>query len=703
LKQLIQDIKSGETILQEVPGPQLQQGHILVRTHRTLVSSGTERMLIEFGKANIISKAMQQPERVKQVVDKIKTDGFFPAIESVMRKLDEPLPLGYCNAGEIIGVGENVSGFSVGDRIATNGYHAELISVSKNLSAKIPDNVSYDEAAFTPVAAIALQGIRLLEPTFGETFVVIGLGLIGQIAAQLLAANGCRVIGFDLNESRVTLASSQKVSAFPAHGSEAIKQVMSITQDVGADGVLITASSSSDEIISQSARMCRKRGRVVLTGVTGMHLNRKDFYEKEISFRVSSSYGPGRYDDEYEVKGNDYPLPYVRWSAKRNFEAVLEAMSKGTLDVKPLISEIVPVEHYKRVYDNLLSSKGLTSVFTYDTLVNHTSIVKISKKERAPGKEVIGISGAGNFTRGKLLPELKKLNANVKYISSETGLSASLLAKKFRIEFAASGFENILKDEEINSVFIMTPHHLHAEQTIAALKAGKNVFVEKPLAINTAQLNAVRNAYEKSASGIVVGFNRRFSPYSIKAKKLLSGAALLQVVATMNAGNIPKENLLHDLEYGGGRIIGEACHYFDLISFLTGSRIQSVLMAATGTETRLNTDSASIFLKYANGSLGIVNYFSNGHSTYPKERIEIFSAGRTMAIDNFRSLKLFGFKGSGMSGSQDKGHNEQYKKYLNFLRNGGEPPVAFDEIVNTTLASFAALESLKEKKWIDIE
>jgi predicted dehydrogenase/threonine dehydrogenase-like Zn-dependent dehydrogenase len=703
LKQLIQDIKSGETILQEVPGPQLQRGHILVRTHRTLVSSGTERMLVEFGKANIISKAMQQPERVKQVIDKIKTDGFFPAVESVMRKLDEPLPLGYCNAGEVIGVGADVSGFSVGDRVATNGYHAELISVSKNLSAKIPDSVSYDEAAFTPVAAVALQGIRLLEPTFGETFVVIGLGLIGQIAIQLLAANGCRVIGFDLNELRVALASSQKVFAFAAQGSEAVKQVIDMTQDIGADGVLITASSASDEIISQSARMCRKRGRIVLTGVTGLHLNRKDFYEKEISFRVSSSYGPGRYDDEYEVKGNDYPLPFVRWSAKRNFEAVLEAMSKGTLDVKPLISEIVPVEHYKRVYDNLLSSKGLTSVFTYDTLVDHNTVVKISKKEKVLGKEVIGISGAGNFTRGKLLPELKKLNTNIKFISSETGLSASLLAKKFRIEFASSGFENILKDKEINSVFIMTPHHLHAEQTVAALEAGKNVFVEKPLAINVQQLKAVENAYEKSAAGIVVGFNRRFSPYSIKAKKLLNGAAPIQVVATMNAGNIPKENLLHDLEYGGGRIIGEACHYFDLISFFTGSRIQSVLMAAAGTETKLNTDIASIFLKYNNGSLGVVNYFSNGHSSYPKEKIEIFSAGRTMLIDNFRSLKLFGFKGSGMSGSQDKGHHEQYKKYLNFLRDGGEALISFEEIVNTSRASLAALESLKEKKWIDIE
>ena len=674
-----------------------------MRTHRTLVSSGTERMLVEFGRANIISKAMQQPERVKQVIDKIKTDGFLPTMESVMRKLDEPLPLGYCNAGEVIDVGEDITGFSIGDRVATNGYHAELVSVSKNLTAIIPGNVSYDEAAFAPVAAIGLQGIRLLEPTFGETFVVIGLGLIGQIAAQLLAANGCRVIGFDLNESRVSLASSQKVFAFAAHGAEAVKQVMNLTHDTGADGVIITASSSGDEIIAQSARMCRKRGRIVLTGVTGLHLNRRDFYEKEISFRVSSSYGPGRYDDDYEVKGNDYPLPFVRWTAKRNFEAVLGAMSTGTLDVKPLISEVVPVEHYQRVYDNLLSSKGLTSVFAYDITVNHEPVVTISARQKALTKEVIGISGAGNFTRAKLLPGLKKLNANIKCISSETGLSASLLAKKFGIELATSGFESVLNDEDINSVFVMTPHHLHAEQTIAALKAGKNVFVEKPLAVNSEQLKAIVKAYTEHEGSVMVGFNRRFSPYSVKAKKLLNGSAPVQVVATMNAGNIAKDNLLHDLEYGGGRIVGEACHYFDLISFLTGSRIQSVLMAATGTETNLNTDMASVFLKYANGSLGIINYFSNGHSSFPKEKIEVFSSGRTLVIDNFRSMKLYGFKGSGMSGSQDKGHNEQYKQYLDFLRNGGEPLISFDEIVNTTRASLAALDSLREKKWIDLE
>ena len=690
--------------------PQLQRGHIIVRTHRTLVSSGTERMLVEFGRANLVSKALRQPERVQQVFNKIKTDGIIPAVESVMRKLDQPLPLGYCNAGEVISVGDDVTEFSVGDRVTTNGYHAEVVCVSKNLAAKIPDSVSYDEACFTAIAAVALQGIRLLEPTFGETFVVVGLGLVGQIAAQLLSANGCRVIGFDISDSRVALASSKNISAFNSSGNDAVSIVKNLSDGHGADGVIITASSAGDEIISSSAKMCRKRGRIVLTGVTGLHLNRNDFYEKEISFCVSSSYGPGRYDDEYEIKGNDYPLPFVRWTAKRNFEAVLDAMASGKLDVKSLVSEVVELADFSRIYDNISSGTSMASVIKYNAEQIHSNVVRFQQKAKQGGKEVIGILGAGNFTRGKLLPELSALKANVKYVSSESGLSASLLAKKFSVEFAVSGTEEILRDEEVNSIFIMTPHHLHAEQTVAALRAGKHVFVEKPLAISHEQLKAVINAQRQYETSLTVGFNRRFSPYSVKAKGLLSrgtpsekNSSAIQVIATMNAGQIPFEDLLHDLDYGGGRIIGEACHFIDLISFFTRSRVVAVMMAASGMETKLNTDVASLFLKYENGSLGVLNYFSTGHRSFPKEKIEIFSDGRTMVLDNFRSLKIFGFKSSGMSGSQDKGHREQYKRWLEFLRMGGAPPIPFEEIVNTSKASLAAIDSLREKKWIDIE
>jgi len=682
--------------------PQIQPGYILVKTHRTLVSSGTERMLVEFGRSNIISKAMQQPDRVKQVFDKIKTDGIIPTVQSVMRKLDEPLALGYCNAGEVIAVGDDVPEFSVGDRVATNGYHAEIICVSKNLAAKIPDQVSYDEACFAPIAAVALQGIRLLDPTFGETFVVIGLGLVGQISSQLLSLNGCNVIGFDINDSRIGLANSQKISAYNSSGAEAVNIIRNITNNSGADGVIITASSSGDEIISQSAQMCRKRGRIVLTGVTGLNLKRSDFYEKEISFRVSSSYGPGRYDDEYEIKGNDYPLPFVRWTAKRNFASVLQAMNIGKLNIKPLISEVIPIDDYRKIYDSISTTNSVASILSYNTAQNHSSVIRISEKKKSGGKEVIAIAGAGNFSKGKLVPELVRLKANVKYIASESGLSASLLAKKFKIEFAVSGFENILNDTEVNSIFIMTPHHLHAEQCVSALKAGKHVFVEKPLAINTEQLKKVISEYEKSDGSITVGFNRRFSPYSLKAKELIKNSTSIQVIATMNAGKIAHDDLLHDLNYGGGRIIGEACHHIDLISFFTGSKIISVL-AATGNEEKLKTDTASVFLKYSNGSLGVVNYFSTGHNSYPKEKIEIFSEGRTMVLDNFRSLKTFGFKSSGISGSQDKGHNEQYRQYLKFLREGGNSPVPFQEIVNSSRASIAAIESIKENKWIDIE
>ena len=682
--------------------PQVQGGHILVKTHRSLVSAGTERMIVEFGKANLISKALQQPERVKQVLDKIKTDGLMPAVQGVMRKLDEPLPLGYCNAGEVIAVGKDVTGYSVGDRVTTNGYHAEVVSVSKNLAAKIPDGVSYDEACFTTIAAVALNGIRLLEPTFGETFVVVGLGLIGQIAAQLLSANGCRVIGFDINETRIALAAKKNISAFNASGSEAASIVKNLANGHGADGVLITASSTGDEIISSSAKMCRKRGRIVLTGVTGLHLNRNDFYEKEISFRVSSSYGQGRYDDEYEIKGNDYPLPFVRWTSKRNFEAVLDAIASGKLDVKPLVSEVVELNDFEKIYDNISSGNSLASIIKYDTEKIHSNVIQFLQKKKQSGKEVIAILGAGNFTKGKLLPELSSLKANVKYISSESGLSASLLAKKFAVGNATSGMDEILRDSEVNAIFIMTPHHLHADQTVAALRAGKHVFVEKPLAVSHEQLDDVINAHRQFETTETVGFNRRFSPFTMKAKELLKNSSAIQVIATVNAGQIPSNDLLHDMNYGGGRIIGEACHFIDLISFFTGSKIVSVMMASSGTETKLNTDIASIFLKYENGSLGVINYFSSGHRSYPKEKIEIFSDGKTMVLDNFRSLKTYGYKDSGMSGSQDKGHREQYKQYLRFLREGGLPPVAFDEIVNTSRATLAAIDSLREKKWIDI-
>ena len=410
MKQIIQSFKTGDTILEEVPAPQVRKGHVLIKTTRSLVSLGTERMLVEFGKSNLISKARQQPDKVKQVLDKIKTDGLVPTLEAVFNKLGEPLPLGYCNVGKVIAVGEGVSEIKVGDRVASNGPHAEFVCVPKNLVAQIPDQVTDEEGAFTVIGSIGLQGIRLLAPTLGETVVVIGLGLIGLITAQLLIANGCKVIGVDIDDSKLKLASNWGVVPFNPKNGDVVKFVEEKTNNVGADGVLITASTKTNDIISQAARMSRKRGRIILVGVVGLNLSRAEFYEKELSFQVSCSYGPGRYDEDYEHKGIDYPLPYVRWTEKRNFEAVLEAIRSGKLNVKELISEIIPLENYMNVYGEIGSSKSIASILKYsERNTNPTHTVRLSDVAIPPSKGVVGIVGAGNFTKMTLLPAIKEI------------------------------------------------------------------------------------------------------------------------------------------------------------------------------------------------------------------------------------------------------------------------------------------------------
>ena len=398
MKQIIQDLKKGDTILEEVPVPRVKAGSVLIKTTRSLVSLGTERMLVDFGKANFIQKAKQQPDKVKMVLDKVKTDGLRPTLEAVFNKLGQPLPLGYCNVGRVVAVGKGVTEFSVGDRVASNGNHAEFVSVPKNLVAKIPDNVSNDDATFTVIGSIGLQGIRLLNPTFGETIVVVGLGLIGLVTAELLLANGCNVIGFDFDSEKIRIAKEKGVTVLnPSDGTDQVKFVESLTNGVGADGVIITASNKSDEIISQSARMCRKRGRVVLVGVIGLNISRTDFYEKEISFQVSCSYGPGRYDEEYEMKGQDYPIGFVRWTEKRNFEAVLNSISKGTLEVGSLITDRIPLLDYQKIYGDMSNSGSIASIIEYPANFDEVSTIEINKKSFEGKKGVLGIVGAGNF------------------------------------------------------------------------------------------------------------------------------------------------------------------------------------------------------------------------------------------------------------------------------------------------------------------
>jgi len=710
MKQILQSLKTGLVVLEEVPKPMVNKGNVLIETTLSLVSPGTERMLVEFGKSNLISKAHQQPERVKQVLNKMKSEGILPTLEAVFSKLEQPLPLGYCNVGKVVAIGKGVSSFNVGERVASNGPHANFVRVPKNLAIKIPDDVLDEEAVFTVVGSIGLQGIRLCNPTFGETIVVIGLGLIGQLTAQLLVANGCQVIGIDVDESKCIIAENWGViTVNPSKGADPDKTVLAMTEGTGADGVIITASGANNDIISQAARMSRKRGRIVLVGVIGLDINRADFYEKELTFQVSCSYGPGRYDKNYEYKGIDYPLSFVRWTEKRNFQAILQALSNGQLNVKNLITEKVDLRDFLEIYENIGSSSSIASILKYHEHVDsnspNQSVVKLDNRKFFDKNGIVGLIGAGNFTKMTLLPALKNTGANLKYIASSSGVTGTVLAKKFGFTHSTSEYKNILDDPEVDTVFITTRHDSHAKLVIESLIAGKNVFVEKPLALNNDQLEKIIHAYSKSDTTLTVGFNRRFSPHVSTIRNVIGyNPDQLNIIATMNAGNIPSNIWVHDLEIGGGRIIGEACHFLDLIVYLGGSLIKSVCMNGLGKTPEENTDNASILVKLENGTNAVINYFSNGAKAYSKERLEVYSQERIFICDNF--IKTIGYGAKGFKNLKtriDKGHKTQFRELIDRIQNGGQSLISFKEIVNVTKASFAAIQSLKEKRWVDIK
>lgn len=703
MKQILQSFKTGITELAELPSPKVKTGQVLIQTSRSLVSLGTERMLVEFGKASLIQKARQQPDKVKMVLDKIKTEGLMPTIETVFNKLEQPLPLGYCNVGRVIAVGNGVTDFKVGDRVASNGQHAEFVSIPQNLAAHIPDTISDEEAAFTVIGAIGLQGIRLTNPTMGETIVVIGLGLIGLLSAEMLIANGCKVIGYDLDDNKVAIAKEKGIIAFnPLKGNDPVKFVLDKTNNVGADAVLITASAKTDAIISQAAQMSRKRGRITLVGVIGLGISRAEFYEKELSFQVSCSYGPGRYDDNYEMKGIDYPLPFVRWTEKRNFETVLQLISSGKLKVENLISEVVPLEEFDKIYGEIGTSKSIASIIKYNEESKVENTIIVNKKELKSTKGVIGIIGAGNFAKMTLLPALKGTDAQIKHIVSSGGVNGTALARKHNIAQSTTDYDVVLADKDVDLVMITTRHNLHASMVVRALEEGKHVFVEKPLALNHEELITIEESYRKNSGTLMIGFNRRFSPHTQKIKSLV-GNAPMNIIATMNAGAIPPEIWVHDMEVGGGRIIGEACHYLDLMVYLTGSKIKAVCMNALGENPAENSDNASILVKMENGSTGVVNYFSNGSKSYAKERLEVFSQEKTLIMDNFIKTSGFGTKGfSKLKTKLDKGHKKQFGAIVSKIKEGDIALIPYEELINVTKASFASIQSLKEGKWIEI-
>lgn len=703
MKQVLQSLRTGVTELADVPPPGVGRGHLLVRTTTSLVSAGTERMVVEFGKASLIGKAMQQPERVQAVLDKVRTDGFAETFDAVSRKLDQPLALGYCNVGRVVEVGPDVRDFAAGDRIASNGKHAEVVSVPVNLAARIPENVSDEAAAFTVLGAIALHGIRLGSPTLGEVFAVSGLGLIGLLTVQLLRAHGCRVLGLDFDPARLELARQFGAETVDlSTGIDPMQRAMAMSGGYGVDGVIVTASTKSSEVIHQAAQMCRKRGRIVLVGVTGLELSRADFYEKELTFQVSCSYGPGRYDAGYEIKGLDYPIGYVRWTEQRNFEAVLQMLADGKLDVGPLVSHRFSLDQAEAAYRIVGGEEPSLGVVLNYPAVQATAALRartVAVPVRAAGGGVpgrsgrvptVGLIGSGNYATGILLPALRVTGARLKTVVSSAGVSGVHAARKFGIEAATTDVAAVLSDEAIDTVVIATRHDSHADLVIRALEAGKHVFVEKPLAITLDELEAIATAHAAagtSAPTLMVGFNRRFAPQVVRLRGML-GAEPKAMVMTVNAGSIPASHWSQDREQGGGRLIGEACHFIDLLRHIADAPISAARLNRMASPTG---DTATIELSFVDGSIGTIHYFANGTKAFPKERLEVFSAGRILQLDNFRMLNGYGWPGFRRQQlwRQDKGQTACVGAFIGAVANGGPSPIDFDELHEVSRTAIA--------------
>ena len=711
MKQILQDMGKGATYIAEAPAPAVSRETLLIHSKVSLISAGTERMLVDFGRASYLEKARQQPEKVRMVLDKVKTDGLMTTIEAVQSKLAQPLPLGYCNVGVVVQVGAGVDGFKPGDRVVSNGSHADVVKVGKHLCARIPDGVSDESAAFVVVASIGLQGMRLALPTLGEAFVVTGVGLIGLLTVQLLRAQGCRVLAIDFDESKLELARQFGAETCnPGQGEDPVAAGMAFSRGQGVDGVIITASTKSSDPLTQAARMSRKRGRIVLVGVTGLELNRADFYTKELSFQVSCSYGPGRYDPAYEEQGQDYPLGFVRWTEQRNFEAILDMLATGQLNVMPLITHRFAFEDAPAAYQRLTEDKsGLGILLAYSAAAPEREVRSVFLRtglQFDATRPVLGFIGAGNYASRILIPAFKAAGAQFHTIVTSGGVSGVIHGGKSGFAEASTDMAAMLANTAINTVVIVTRHDTHARFVSQALSAGKHVFVEKPLAIEAGELADVQAAYEQahgtgSGPQLMVGFNRRFAPQVQKMKALLQSVKEPKsFLMTMNAGAIPASHWTQDAAVGGGRIIGEACHFIDLMRFLAGSHITSVHARRMGDAhgMEVTEDKASITLGFADGSFGTIMYLANGASSFPKERVEVFAAGRVLQLDNFRKLKGYGWPGFGKLNlwKQDKGQSACAVAFLRGLQLG-LPAISSAEIFEVASATIEAAQQLRQQ------
>lgn len=717
MKQVIQNMKSGELKVDNVPRPALKAGGILVKNHYSLISAGTEKSSVDLGKMNLIQKARSRPEDVKKVLQEIKQTGFLATYKKVMSKLDAGKPLGYSSAGVVIAIDPIVSMFKVGDRVACGGggyaSHSDIVFVPKNLAVKVPDEVGLDEAAYTTLGAIAMQGVRQANPTLGENVVVIGLGLVGLLAVQILKANGCRVFGIDVNPENVRLA--KKVGADDAceRDSDAARRVHSFTEGYGADAIVIAAATRSSDPVSLAGEIARDRSRIVMIGATGMNIPRGPYYAKELEFKLSRSYGPGRYDSNYEEGGVDYPIGFVRWTENRNMKEFVNLLRDKKVDVKSLTTHCFPINSAAKAY-KLVSGEskekyiGILLEYEKETVESKSQDlkVKIEKSSEAFKNSplTIGFIGAGSFAQANLLPSLKTIpNIIFETVCTASGITARNAKQQFGFVSAGTNPEEIFSKEGIGTVFIATRHNLHAAFVIEGLKSGKNVFVEKPLALSEDELISIGQFYrgfdEKNSPLLMVGFNRRFAPLTLEVKDFFDDVREPFIVNyRVNAGYIPKSHWTQDPVEGGGRIIGEVCHFVDLIQFLTGSTVEKVFAESIASQNSavMNNDNLNITLRLKNGSLGIITYIANGDSALPKERIEVTSAKRAAVIDNFQRAYFYlnGKEKKTGSGKIDKGIRNEVEAFIRSAASDRHPLITFDELVNTTLTTFKIINSL---------
>lgn len=680
------------------------KGHVLIANRASVISAGTEKMIMNLAQRTLLGKARERPDHVRRVVQKLRNEGLIQTIQQVREKLDEPLAMGYSSSGIVIACGEDVQEFKPGDRVASNGPHAEIVCVSKNLCAKVHGDTKFEAAAFAVIGSIALHGIRLSRCSLGDRVLVIGLGLVGQLTVSLLNAMGCRVIGTDLDEDKCALA----LSAGADHASPrlAAATIEDMTEGAGVDAVLITASTKSNEPIDLAIESVRKKGRVVLVGVVGLELDRRPFYFKEAEFVVSCSYGPGRYDPCYEVQGHDYPRAYVRWTEQRNIQAVLDLMAAGKLDVSPLISHRFDFDNaadaYRVIENGSVNYLGIVLAYPDPSDTRSRQQTIRLRKPSDGSATAVGVLGAGNFARMVLLPSLSRIpSIRPKTICSIGGVSAGHTGRKLEFEQATTDVDAVFDDAGIDVVFVLTRHDQHAHQVVRALKADKHVFVEKPLCLTIGELHEIDTALAKSSSLLMVGFNRRFAPATQIIRNFFADSHSPRTVTIrFNAGHIPADHWTQDDVLGGGRIIGEACHAIDLATYLCGAVPVKVYAESVGgaDADEITDDQCHITLRHANGSISHVAYVSSGDKAYPKERIEVFGGGRVAAIDDYRSVTTCssGKLATKRFRAQDKGHTNEVIAFLNAIREGRESPICWRDIYAVSLASILAVRSLRE-------